>query len=95
MTKICVFGAGAIGGYIGARLAMKGEAEVSLVARGAHLAAMQANGLTLRQAGETQLVISVATSSEGLGNQRLRIATRTGNVHLFDPNSGRSLRCAS
>jgi 2-dehydropantoate 2-reductase len=56
MTKICVFGAGAIGGYIGARLAMKGEAEVSLVARGAHLAAMQANGLTLRQAGETQLV---------------------------------------
>jgi len=56
MTKICVFGAGAIGGYIGARLAMKGEAEVSLVARGGHLAAMQANGLTLRQAGETQLV---------------------------------------
>jgi len=56
MTKICVFGAGAIGGYIGARLEMKGEAEVSLVARGGHLAAMQANGLTLRQAGETQLV---------------------------------------
>ena len=56
MTKICVFGAGAIGGYIGARLAMKGEAEVSLVARGAHLAAMQSNGLTLRQAGETHLV---------------------------------------
>ena len=56
MTRICVFGAGAIGGYIGARLAMKGEAEVSLVARGAHLAAMQCNGLTLRQAGETHLV---------------------------------------
>ena len=56
MTRICVFGAGAIGGYIGARLAMKGEAEVSLVARGAHLAAMQSNGLTLRQAGETHLV---------------------------------------
>ena len=47
MTKICVFGAGAIGGYVGARLALKGEAEVSLVARGAHLAAMMANGLTL------------------------------------------------
>ena len=35
MTRICVFGAGAIGGYVGARLALKGEADVSLVARGA------------------------------------------------------------
>jgi 2-dehydropantoate 2-reductase len=56
VTKICVFGAGAIGGYVGARLAMKGEAEVSLVARGAHLAAMKANGLTLKQAGETHVL---------------------------------------
>ena len=44
--KICVFGAGAIGGYMGAKLAQAG-AEVSLVARGPHLAAMQANGLRL------------------------------------------------
>lgn len=56
MTRICIFGAGAIGGYVGARLAMKGEAEVSLVARGPHLAAMKANGLTLRQGGETHVV---------------------------------------
>ena len=53
MTKICIFGAGAIGGYVGARLAHKGETEVSLVARGPHLAAMQAGGLTLKQGGET------------------------------------------
>ncbi|WP_373504570.1 2-dehydropantoate 2-reductase [Aestuariivirga sp.] len=56
MTKICIFGAGAIGGYVGARLALKGEADVSLVARGPHLAAMKANGLTLKQAGEIQVV---------------------------------------
>ena len=56
MTRICVFGAGAIGGYVGARLALKGEADVSLVARGAHLAAMTSNGLTLKQGGETQVV---------------------------------------
>lgn len=56
MTKICIFGAGAIGGYVGARLAMKGEADLSLVARGAHLAAMQANGLTLKMAGETHVL---------------------------------------
>ena len=51
MTKICVFGAGAIGGYIGARLAHRAESDVSLVARGPHLAAMEANGLTLKQGG--------------------------------------------
>ena len=61
MTRICVFGAGAIGGLIGARLAMKGEAEVSLVARGPHLAAIRANGLTLKQAGETHVVLPIAT----------------------------------
>ena len=50
--KVCVFGAGAIGGYIAARLATT-EIEVSCVARGAHLAAIKANGLTLKSGGET------------------------------------------
>jgi 2-dehydropantoate 2-reductase len=76
MTKICVFGAGAIGGYVGARLAMKGEAEVSLVARGAHLAAMQANGLTLKQGGETQVVRPTVTDDpKQLGPQDFIILT--------------------
>lgn len=44
--KICVFGAGSIGGHLAARL-HKAGAEVSVVARGAHLAAIQANGLTV------------------------------------------------
>lgn len=70
MTKICVFGAGAIGGYIGARLAHKAEAEVSLVARGPHLAAMEANGLTLKQGGETFTVTPRVTSDpKSLGPQ--------------------------
>jgi 2-dehydropantoate 2-reductase len=44
--KICIYGAGAIGGYLGVQFARKG-ADISLVARGAHLAAMRANGLKL------------------------------------------------
>ncbi len=48
--RICIFGAGAIGGTIGARLALAGH-QVSLVARGAHLAALKADGLTLLQGG--------------------------------------------
>ena len=76
MTKICVFGAGAIGGYVGGRLAMKGEADVSLVARGAHLAAMQANGLTLKQGGETHVVRPRVTDDpKQLGPQEFIIIT--------------------
>jgi len=44
--KLCIYGAGAIGGHLAARLHRAG-AEVSVVARGAHLAAIQANGLTV------------------------------------------------
>jgi 2-dehydropantoate 2-reductase len=44
--KICIYGAGAIGGYLGVQLARAG-ADISLVARGPHLAAMRENGLKL------------------------------------------------
>jgi 2-dehydropantoate 2-reductase len=46
LMKICIFGSGAIGGYMGVRL-HQGGADVSLVARGPHLAAMQQNGVKL------------------------------------------------
>ncbi|PZW48443.1 2-dehydropantoate 2-reductase [Humitalea rosea] len=45
--KICVFGAGAIGGHVAGRLA-KGGADVSLVLRGANLAAIRERGLEVR-----------------------------------------------
>ena len=48
--KVAVFGAGAIGGLLAARISLVG-AEVTVIARGPHLAAMQANGLTLRSGG--------------------------------------------
>jgi 2-dehydropantoate 2-reductase len=50
--KICVVGAGAIGGYLAVRLANDGH-EVSVVARGAHLAAIQSSGLSLIEADHT------------------------------------------
>src|SRR5262245_54598528 len=46
--KVCVFGAGAVGGFIAAHLLRAGRHEVALVARGAHLEAMRTRGLTLR-----------------------------------------------
>jgi 2-dehydropantoate 2-reductase len=60
-VKICIYGAGAIGGLLGARLALAGE-EVTLIARGPHLAAIQANGLKLRVEGKELLARPQATS---------------------------------
>jgi 2-dehydropantoate 2-reductase len=50
--RICIFGAGAIGGLMAAKLALRGEAEVTVIARGPHLAAMQADGLRLVSEGQ-------------------------------------------
>ncbi|MBF2066876.1 MAG: 2-dehydropantoate 2-reductase [Calothrix sp. C42_A2020_038] len=59
--KICIVGAGAIGGYLGAKLALSGE-EVTLIARGTHLNAIQTNGLKLITAdGATYLSNITAT----------------------------------
>jgi len=51
--KICIYGAGAIGAYLGVKLARAG-ADVSLVARGPHLAAMQAQGVRVLEADKTE-----------------------------------------
>jgi 2-dehydropantoate 2-reductase len=45
--RVCVFGAGAVGGHVAVRLAAAGACEVSVVARGAHLEAIRRNGLRL------------------------------------------------
>ena len=61
--KVCVVGAGAIGGYLGVRIAEQGH-QVSLIARGPHLAAIKERGLTLRQQGEETNVRNVLATSD-------------------------------
>ncbi len=74
--KIGIFGVGAIGGWLGARLA-SGGAEVSALARGATLAALRAHGLRLREKGadgaEREAAYSVRASDDAadLGVQDL------------------------
>jgi 2-dehydropantoate 2-reductase len=60
--KVCIYGAGAIGGHIGALLA-QGGVDVSLVARGAHLEAITRDGLRLRMA-EGEIVAEVPASDD-------------------------------
>lgn len=61
--KICIFGAGAIGGYLAVKLAQAG-ADVCIVARGPHLAAIRAKGLSLVQEGAPPLTVPVRASAE-------------------------------
>jgi 2-dehydropantoate 2-reductase len=62
--KICIVGAGAIGGYMGAKLALAGE-DVTLIARGPHLAAIQQSGLKLvSNDGTEQIITNVRATSD-------------------------------
>lgn len=71
--RICVIGAGAIGGLLAARLAHVGE-EVSVIARGPHLAAIKAEGLRLIEEGQ-EIVAKVKASNNiaDVGEQDLVI----------------------
>jgi 2-dehydropantoate 2-reductase len=60
--RICVYGAGAIGGHLAGRLAKAGV-DVSVVARGPHLAAIRQNGLTVL-AGDGDIHARVAASDD-------------------------------
>jgi 2-dehydropantoate 2-reductase len=67
--KACIYGAGAIGGYLGASLAEAGV-DVSLIARGPHGAAIKDNGLKLRIGGEEKTYAVTCTENpEDLGPQ--------------------------
>jgi len=67
--KVCIYGAGAIGGWLGVHLAQAG-CTVSAVARGATLKALQNKGLSLHQAGQMHTVpVRVSSQASELGIQ--------------------------
>lgn len=84
--RVCVFGAGAIGGYMGAKLAGSGAA-VTLIARGPHLAAMQANGLKLIEGGSesTIKVRAVADAKEAGPQDYVIISLKAHSVPAVVP----------
>src|SRR5207237_750662 len=88
--KICIYGAGAIGGYLGVQMARAG-ADVSLVARGAHLAAMRESGLKLLIGDEERVVQPRCTDNPAeLGPQDfvivcLKAHSITGVIEAMQP----------
>lgn len=77
--RVCIVGAGAIGGWLGARLAVGTEARVSAVARGATLAALNEHGWRLRT-GDDLVTAPVPASDQPaeLGEQDLVVVTVKG-----------------
>ncbi|WP_233252728.1 2-dehydropantoate 2-reductase [Limnohabitans sp. T6-20] len=70
-NKITIVGAGAIGGWLGVHLAQAG-AQVSVLARGDTLAALQTQGLQLHQGGELHTVaVTASNDATALGVQDL------------------------
>lgn len=77
--KICIYGAGAIGGYMAVQLAETG-AEICAIARGEHLRAMQKNGLTLKIDGKEKNVrIPASDNPADFGPQDYVICTLKAN----------------
>jgi 2-dehydropantoate 2-reductase len=69
MMKVAIYGAGAVGGLIGGRLAMAG-CEVGMVARGATLSAVRQNGLRVEADGRADTVtVNVTADPRSLGVQ--------------------------
>ncbi len=70
MMRITVFGAGAIGGYLAAKLALAGRTDLSIVARGLHLEAIRSGELRLIEDGkETAVPVRAAAQADELGIQ--------------------------
>ena len=71
IEKTCIYGAGAVGGWIGSRLAAA-DCRVSVVARGASLAALAKDGLRLQtSAGTVAVAVQASASPAALGVQDL------------------------
>lgn len=69
MTRICIVGAGAVGGYLGAKLALAGES-INVLARGATLEALHTEGLRLTEDGTTHAVpVQASNDATALGVQ--------------------------
>ena len=69
MTRICIVGAGAVGGYLGAKLAQT-DSPINVLARGATLQALQTAGLQLTEDGVTQSVpVHASDDARALGVQ--------------------------
>jgi 2-dehydropantoate 2-reductase len=78
--RICIFGAGAIGGHLAAKLGASGH-EVSVIARGAHLEAMRSAGVVLHHGDDViRAQVRAAERAAELGPQDVVLVTLKANL---------------
>lgn len=97
MLKVCIFGSGAIGGYLAGHLARAGLCEVSVVARGATLDAIRSNGIRVVTPADTFSVrVDARSDARELGVQDYVFVTLKAHQvdgaleqisHLMDRNT--------
>jgi 2-dehydropantoate 2-reductase len=89
LLRIAIIGSGGVGGYLGARL-VRGGADVTFIARGAHLAAMRANGLVIESEHEPICVSKVNATDDPRTIGRVDIVLFSVKLRDTD-NAARSL----
>jgi len=86
--KVCIVGAGAIGGLMGAKLALAGE-EVTVVDQGRHLKAIQENGLKLIWENGTEIVAEIAKATDKVKDAGVQDLIILGlKAHYLDQVAG-------
>jgi 2-dehydropantoate 2-reductase len=86
-VKLCIVGAGAIGGFLGGRLARAGH-EVSLIARGPHLEAMRRNGLRVIE-GEDDYTVRLLATDDPVEVGAVETVVVTLKAHSLAPMAER------
>ncbi len=82
--KVCVVGAGAIGGLMAVKLALSGQ-EVSVIARGAHLEAIRKNGLKLIEGGETHVATNLVATDDMTELEPQDLVLLAVKAHQIEP----------
>ncbi len=90
--RVCVYGAGAIGGHIAVRLLAAEAAQVSVVARGAQLAAIRTRGLTLRRAGKDTTATPAAATDDPASLPPQDLVIVTLKAHALPAEAARLAR---
>ncbi len=75
--KIAIIGVGAIGGYLGTRLAHAGD-EVTFIARGANLDALRTRGIRVINGDGSEVAVPRGNATDDYGAAGSRASIRTG-----------------
>lgn len=90
--RVCIYGAGSVGGHVAVRLLAARAAEVSVVARGTQLAAIRQHGLTLRGGGRDTSAVPAAATDDPASLPPQDLVIVTLKAHALPAEAARLAR---